>query len=999
MAGGDISATLRVNVVVDTAGAEAQIRDAISKLNTGNNVIRLRADASEALKEINSLKAEIAAVGKTPVSFGVTSAFGKMVSSGFGAASEQLSNINQQIQDLSKSGLAVKSLTQVSNAVGRIKSDRVTEATDAVGKLTTALDDLETRTTGGRGSGSTSTSVANPWTTKMNSMTKQIESMEMFFNRMKNIPGLSESGKDQLSAFQSAIDSYKDLQNKISGGTIPEDFGEQLVQVTKQASDAKVALQAVADAQKQLNIEQTAAAKESKANALTKDNSAYKSSVSEMTKEIEAMQSFYNKMNSITGLDKSGENELKQYASVLGEMRKLNDDLVQGGMDKGEYTSRFTDLIEKASKAKLELQQVADAQKTLNDEQAANAKKAQADTLSKDSAGFKSNMLEITKQIENMEKFRNSMSKIAGLDQSGASELEKYNSVLEKMKQLSADLDTETMKKGEYNTRYTALAKEASKAKLELQEVADAQKQLNTEQAAADKEAKANILTKDSSAYKSSALEMTKQIEAMQSFYNKMSSIAGLDKSGENELKRYASILDDMKRLQADLQQGDMDRGGYIQRFTTLADEASQAKTALQEVAEAQEKLNTAQAKSDAKAQADILTKGSDVFKTKVSEVTKSIEGMEKFLNGVNKIEGLDQSGTAELERYTSALEKMKQLSADLDKGNMTKSEYNTRFADITREASTAKTALQEVADAQKQINTERSKQSQDFIKEQNALREVAKLEQEIAQNSKKWSAAKNGKSAGAYEEYVKQADVLEDLKKQYTDGAISIDEFKAKTAEVKTAMQDCSSAIAAAGENTQGFGAQLAGAFKYFSMYFGMTQMVMKGIQTAKQMVQASIEIESAMNRIQIVTGATDSQMGQFFSTAAKQAQDLGKNITDVAGSIETFSRLGYSLGDATELSKYATIMSNVADTNVEAATTGLTSIIKGFGMEASDAEHVSDVLINVGQKYAISAEELMEAFERGGAAMNASGSSFEESAALFAATNASLQNASTTG
>jgi len=49
--------------------------------------------------------------------------------------------------------------------------------------------------------------------------------------------------------------------------------------------------------------------------------------------------------------------------------------------------------------------------------------------------------------------------------------------------------------------------------------------------------------------------------------------------------------------------------------------------------------------------------------------------------------------------------------------------------------------------------------------------------------------------------------------------------------------------------------------------------------------------------------------------------------------------------------------------------------------------------------QEYAISAEELMAAFQRGGAALHASGTDFEKSAALFAATNASLQNAETTG
>ena len=76
------------------------------------------------------------------------------------------------------------------------------------------------------------------------------------------------------------------------------------------------------------------------------------------------------------------------------------------------------------------------------------------------------------------------------------------------------------------------------------------------------------------------------------------------------------------------------------------------------------------------------------------------------------------------------------------------------------------------------------------------------------------------------------------------------------------------------------------------------------------------------------------------------------------------------------------------------------IASIIKGYDeMDASDAEHVSDVLVKVGQEYAISAEALMATFQRDDTALHTSGTDFEKSAALFAATNVSLQNAETTG
>lgn len=173
----------------------------------------------------------------------------------------------------------------------------------------------------------------------------------------------------------------------------------------------------------------------------------------------------------------------------------------------------------------------------------------------------------------------------------------------------------------------------------------------------------------------------------------------------------------------------------------------------------------------------------------------------------------------------------------------------------------------------------------------------------------------------------------------------------------------------------------------------------VQKLTQSLRQVYQNVKDIDSAMTQLQIVTGSTDTQMTEFLGNATKLAKQLGVSVKDVLGSIETFSRLGYELGDASTLARFSTILSNVAGVDVGSATTGLTSIIKGYNMQASDAGHIADVLVQIGQKYAISAGELLEAFERGGAALAASGTSFEKSAAIFAAGNAALQDAATVG
>lgn len=168
---------------------------------------------------------------------------------------------------------------------------------------------------------------------------------------------------------------------------------------------------------------------------------------------------------------------------------------------------------------------------------------------------------------------------------------------------------------------------------------------------------------------------------------------------------------------------------------------------------------------------------------------------------------------------------------------------------------------------------------------------------------------------------------------------------------------------------------------------------------QSMEQIYTNVMEIDSSMTQLRIVTGATDSEMENFFNKSAEAAQKFGASVTEVLDSVQVFSRLGYNLQDSLDLSSYATILSNTAAVSVDEATTGLTSIIKGYNLDVSDAEHVADVLIDVGQKYAISAGELMEAFQRGGAALNASGTTFEESAAIFAAANAAIQDSSTIG
>lgn len=307
--------------------------------------------------------------------------------------------------------------------------------------------------------------------------------------------------------------------------------------------------------------------------------------------------------------------------------------------------------------------------------------------------------------------------------------------------------------------------------------------------------------------------------------------------------------------------------------------------------------------------------------------------------------------------------------------------------------------AAKKVAEAEKQAAANEAAFAAGTEKHTQALTKVNTLLGQVTANTQKWTAARNGNTSASYASLKDQITALESLKTGLMNGSVSAEQFKERFASIKAAVTDSSTAIRAAGENTQSFGDRISGLAAKFSSWLTVSQAIMYAVRTVKKMVSAAVEVESAMNQIQIVTGASDSQMESFLTRSIALAKELGQSVTDVASSIETFARLGYGMNESAGLAKYANIMANVGNTDVDTATTGITSIIKGYEMDASDAEHVSDVLVKVGQEYAISAEELMAAFQRGGAALHASGTDFEKSAALFAATNASLQNAETTG
>ena len=115
---------------------------------------------------------------------------------------------------------------------------------------------------------------------------------------------------------------------------------------------------------------------------------------------------------------------------------------------------------------------------------------------------------------------------------------------------------------------------------------------------------------------------------------------------------------------------------------------------------------------------------------------------------------------------------------------------------------------------------------------------------------------------------------------------------------------------------------------------------------QSIVQVYNNVVNLDTAMTELKKVTDETDATYNKFLDNAAERAQDLGATMSDVVSSTADFSRLGYSLDEATDLADAAIVYKNVGDgiSDISEASESIISTMKAFDVNAEDAMTIVD-------------------------------------------------------
>lgn len=213
---------------------------------------------------------------------------------------------------------------------------------------------------------------------------------------------------------------------------------------------------------------------------------------------------------------------------------------------------------------------------------------------------------------------------------------------------------------------------------------------------------------------------------------------------------------------------------------------------------------------------------------------------------------------------------------------------------------------------------------------------------------------------------------------------------------QIKIAFSGLKAEISETGRTGKNFFSQIRNRLtdinsKFIAQFLSWQDWIMYIRQAAEMVTELNTQIIGLAK----VSEDSISKIYADFDSYANIAKEMGSTISDTIAATTAWSKNGYNIPDSKKLAEVSLLYKNVGDgINIDEANESLVSTLKGFKLEADQAEHIVDVFNEVSNNEAISSSGIGEALQRSAASFNAANTSLEKSVALVTATNSVIQD-----
>lgn len=164
---------------------------------------------------------------------------------------------------------------------------------------------------------------------------------------------------------------------------------------------------------------------------------------------------------------------------------------------------------------------------------------------------------------------------------------------------------------------------------------------------------------------------------------------------------------------------------------------------------------------------------------------------------------------------------------------------------------------------------------------------------------------------------------------------------------------------------------------------YSGVYRALNKLSQGLRRVLDLTNQLDQATFNIQVVTGHARGEVSGLITSYRKLADQLGATTVQIANAANEWLRQGYEAQQANELITASTYLSKLGMIDAGQATEYLTSMIKGFKLEVSDAVNVVSKLTAVDMEAASSAGDIAAALQNVATTAQLAGVSLDEAIA----------------
>ena len=400
---------------------------------------------------------------------------------------------------------------------------------------------------------------------------------------------------------------------------------------------------------------------------------------------------------------------------------------------------------------------------------------------------------------------------------------------------------------------------------------------------------------------------------------------------------------------------------------------------ALEQLTESTNQLNVIQAKSDS-------TYWQNRFKESVKDMTSTndeLVKMKKYYQDMSReaekaYNAFEKQKTSYINKLTGYTDTTKYTSDFINRASTLQKEVThldlTNPQDVTR--------LQEIdAEVIKIINDSK-------LLENKLVKQRSKLSEIVSQMKifKSQNTRMSGSQKSELDRIIKYAETMQQSGKEVSS---EVENIKVRFAGLKAVVNETGQA----GKNfldTIKDKAWYSWATQFASMF--SLYDVINGI---RRMSDAVIELNTNITELAKVSDVSVSSVYQDFQSYADISKEIGGTISDTISATTDWSRNGYSLPDSKQLAEVAQLYKNVGDgIDIDEANASLISTLRGFQLEADQAEHIIDVFNEVSNNEPIDSGGIGDALQRSAASFNAANTSLEKSVSLITGTNSVLQD-----